>query len=149
MDVSAALTALQARRDAIGAWTLGVAAVLSGREEEARTWRGQLAAGTLMADVLDALLAHGDAMLLVLQQRLIQEGRTSLPFARSVVHAALGRRLAATRPAAADSVWRWTEAADLDEFPSGPAQAGEVDWAFAPWAARWRADLPACTGRRC
>ncbi len=75
------------------------------------------------------------------------------PFLRSVVHLRQGAWLAQLGDtAAADSAWLWYDNADAAQWPIGPAQAGDVDWALAAWARLLRARLDptrrACGAKR-
>ena len=64
------------------------------------------------------------------------------PFLRSLVHLSQGRWLAELGDSAgADSAWGWYDNADASEWPIGPAQAGDVDWALASWGRLLRARL--------
>jgi hypothetical protein len=75
------------------------------------------------------------------------------PFLRSVVHLRQGAWLAQLGDTtAADRAWLWYDNADAAEWPIGPAQAGDVDWALATWARLLRARLDparrACWAKR-
>src|SRR5258708_6021103 len=59
---------------------------------------------------------------------------TRYPFLRSLVHLTQGRWLAELGDsAAADSAWGGYDNADASQWPLGPRQPGEVDWALASW----------------
>jgi hypothetical protein len=64
------------------------------------------------------------------------------PFLRSLVHLSQGAWLAELGDStAADSAWGWYDNADASQWPIGPAQAGDVDWALASWGRLLRARL--------
>jgi len=70
------------------------------------------------------------------------------PLHRVVLYLSRGRWLADRDPAAADAAWRWYENADLRQWPSGPPQAAELDWAMEAFARSLRARLALAAGDR-
>lgn len=121
------------------AWGL---ALLAGDDTaRARPWLERLPAGTPLRVLLDARLAarRGDfAAALALTDSVraaFQQSRPPDPFARSVFYLLRGDWLAATgQAAAADREWQWYEASDVEGWPQGLAQAGEVGAALGPVA---------------
>ena len=63
------------------------------------------------------------------------QSRTRYPFLRSMLHVARARWFAQLDSLErADHEWLWYENNDATEWPSGPAQAGDVDWALTNYA---------------
>jgi hypothetical protein len=76
-------------------------------------------------------------------------GRAGDPFARSLLHLHRGRWLAALgRAGEAEAEWGWYENADGSAWFTGPAQAGDVDWALGTQARWWRARSALARGER-
>lgn len=74
-------------------------------------------------------------------------GRTRRPFRRGVVRLVMSRWMERTGDfAEADRLRIWTQANDIDRIPRGPAQAGEIDWALAPYVEWVRARAAASRG---
>jgi hypothetical protein len=133
------------------AWALGVAASRGGAASAAAAWRDSLglAEGDSVAQRLAALLesmiagAAGDydealrtsAALLPYDSA----GRGGDPFARALLHIKRAEWLSMRdRTAEADASRRWYEQFEWTggKYPTGEAQAAEIDWALATYA-RW------------
>jgi hypothetical protein len=128
------------------AWTLALDAQSRGDTAAAARWRTRVAAASPLRALLDAqalglagdpagALARSDSARLAFQATRSPDG-----FARAVFHllrgdwtAALGDR---TR---ADAEWLWYEATDVEGWPQGLAQPGEVDAALGVYARLKRA----------
>lgn len=139
------------------AWALGMDAVTDGRLGEAAAWRDTVRAaepdtaarrlGCLLEAYLHAAaghLARADSLAASLVP-YDSAGRGGDPFARALLHVGRARWLDRLgRPEAADSSRRFYEHFEWtgDGYPSGPAQASEVDWALGPWLDWVRADAP-------
>ncbi len=128
----------QARRDTAAAlrWQLEAAASDTSASAEALA--------TLAAAVQDAARGRPDSALLRTGPllRIDQGGLVRDPFARAVLYLRRGEWLLATGDSAgALRAWRWTDAWDVEGWPQGVAQAGEVDAALAAVARLRRAGL--------
>jgi tetratricopeptide (TPR) repeat protein/tRNA A-37 threonylcarbamoyl transferase component Bud32 len=128
------------------AWTLAFSAQSRGDSAEAARWRDRLAPGSALRVLVEAqalalagdpaaALARADSVRLAFQVTRLPDG-----FAGAVFHllrgdwnAALGRR------ARADAEWLWYEATDVEGWPQGLAQPGEVDAALGVFARLKRA----------
>jgi len=95
----------------------------SGDTSEAIRFSDSLVLHTLVADVAD-------------------------PLHRVVLYLSRGRWLASRDPTAADAAWRWYENADLEQWPGGPPQAAELDWALEAFARSLRVRLALDVGDR-
>ena len=133
------------------AWVL---ALLAGDDTaSARPWLERLPAGSPLRRLIEARLAAGRgdlAAALALTDSVrtaFQQPQPPDPFARAVFHLLRGDWLAALRMRdRADREWLWYEASDVEGWPQGPAQAGEVSAAFGPVARLKRASALLETG---
>lgn len=138
------------------AWTLAIHAYANGDTVSASRWRERLEAVAEGETVhlLEFLRAMEDAArgryqsalsrsepLLAFQARTTplsggpRVGFLGDPFARAALHLQRGEwfKLAGDLEGA-DREWLWYEATDIDGFPSGAPQAGEIDWALGTYA---------------
>jgi tetratricopeptide (TPR) repeat protein len=126
------------------AWVL---ALLAGDDtSRARLWIDRLPAGMPLRVMLDARLAavRGDfSSALAISDSVrtaFQRPRQPDPFAGSVFHLLRGDWLvAAGQRGRADREWLWYEASDVDRWPQGLSQAGEIGAALGPLARLKRA----------
>jgi tetratricopeptide (TPR) repeat protein len=128
------------------AWALALARLAAGDTVEARRWSERLAAAAPLRALVDAgqAAARGDfelALALTDSVRLeFQVTRPPDPFAAAVFHLFRGDWWAATsEPARADRERLWYEASDVEGWPEGLSQSGEVDGALATFARLKRA----------
>lgn len=128
------------------AWALALAHLAEGDTVEARRWTERLAPGTPLRALLEAgqAAARGDLALALARSdsaRLaFQVTRPPDAFAGAVFHLLRGEWLAASGDRArADGEWLWYEASDVEGWPQGAAQAGEVDAALGVFARLKRA----------
>lgn len=132
------------------AWDLAVAAYADGDTTAAVRWtqafdardRGDSAAGrALTALQLGARGRLADAAAAARPLGWMDSDHLrNYPFLRSLVHLRQGAWLTEQGDAAAaDSAWLWYDNADAAQWPIGPAQAGDVDWALATYARLLRA----------
>ncbi len=152
-DWRARLTAL-AGDPLLGArasWALGFAAYAAGDTSEGHRWLALLNdAGTDAAPLRQFLSAMGLAAqgewqaALALSDSLELEFNASTPpdpFARAAFHLQRGSwRAALGNHPAADREWLWYEASDIEGWPHGPAQAGELDGMLGVYARLLRAE---------
>jgi predicted Ser/Thr protein kinase len=134
-------------------WALAVEAELRGDSAPADRWRRRLASsGGAPASTLDSLAAalgdaaRGDhnaalrrtnALLRADAQALMRD-----PFARAVLYLHRGQWLLDSGDSAgAARAWLWTDAWDIEGWPRGGAQAGEIDAALGGVARLRRAQL--------
>jgi tRNA A-37 threonylcarbamoyl transferase component Bud32 len=130
------------------AWTLAFSAQSRGDSAEAARWRRRVTPGSALGALLDAqalglagnfagALARSDAARLAFQATRPPDGFAGAAFhlLRGDWNAALGRR------ARADAEWLWYEATDVEGWPQGLAQPGEVDAALGVYARLKRARL--------
>jgi tRNA A-37 threonylcarbamoyl transferase component Bud32 len=128
------------------AWTLALAAQSRGDTAGARRWSERIAPGTALLALLEAqamalagdpagALVQTDSVRLAFQATRPPDGFAGAAFhlLRGDWNAALGRR------ARADAEWLWYEATDVEGWPQGLAQAGEVDAALGVFARLKRA----------
>ncbi len=140
-------------------WTLGVAAALAADTAVASQWHGAIrgdehdSVATRLRFLLHAVIegAAGNYLgALELSAPLIQAdsaGRGGDPFARAVLHMKRADWLDSLgRGEAADSSRLWYEHFDWIGFPSGVAQAAEIDWALGTYARWLRGDAAARRG---
>jgi tetratricopeptide (TPR) repeat protein len=127
-------------------WALALARLAAGDTADARRWSGRLAAGHPLRALIDAgqAAAGGNfalALTLTDSVRLhFQVTRPPDPFAGAVFHLLRGDWLAASgEPAHADREWLWYEGSDVEGWPEGLSQAGEVDAALGVFARLKRA----------
>ena len=104
----------------------------------AERWRARIGSGTGTAAALAVLTdavttaqrGQTDSALVRTAPllRLDSSGLVRAPFARAVLYLRRGEwQLAAGDSAAAERSWLWTDAWDVEGWPRGAAQAGEVD----------------------
>jgi len=128
------------------AWTLALDAQSRGDTADAARWRARVAPGSPLRALLDAqalglagdaagALARSDAVRLAYQAARPPDG-----FAGAVFHLLRGDwYVALDRRARADAEWLWYEATDVEGWPQGLAQPGEVDAALGVYARLKRA----------
>ena len=127
------------------AWALGLAAYAAGDTTEGFRWRTRLVAdrtkNLALARYLDALALAGrhkwhDAIILTDSLEMwFNDAEPPDPFARAAFHLQRGAWFtAAGDPRGADREWRWYEASDVEGWPHGSAQAGEVDGMLGVYA---------------
>ena len=120
------------------AWALALEALARRDTVAAERWRVRIGSATATAAALavlmdavtaaqrgqtDSALARTAPLL-----RLDSSGLVRAPFARAVLYLRRGEwQLAGGDSAAAERSWRWTDAWDVEGWPQGAAQAGEVD----------------------
>ncbi len=128
------------------AWALALARLGAGDTVGARRWSERLPAGDPLRVLIDAgrAAAHGDvAAALAMTDSVhpaFQVTRPPDPFAGAVFHLYRGDWWeAVSQPARADRERLWYEASNLEGWPEGLSQAGEVDGALAPFARLKRA----------
>jgi tRNA A-37 threonylcarbamoyl transferase component Bud32/tetratricopeptide (TPR) repeat protein len=130
------------------AWTLAFSAQAQGDSGAAGLWRERVPPGSPLRALLDAhalglggdpagALALSDSVRLAFQATRPPDGFAGAAFhlLRGDWNAALGRR------ARADAEWLWYEATDVEGWPQGLAQPGEVDAALGVYARLKRARL--------
>jgi hypothetical protein len=135
------------------AWTLATAAQTRGDTAAVARWRRELErADGPVATPLAALAAAADEAArgrldsaLARTAPLLRSDGSGLvrdPFARAILYLRRGDwQLAAGDSTAAERSWLWTDAWDVEGWPQGTAQAGEVDGALAAVARLRRAGL--------
>jgi hypothetical protein len=131
----------------IGARAAWALALLAGSDTaRARRWMDRLPADSPLHAMIEARLAAagGDlraALALTDSVRTaFQQSAPPDPFAVAVFHLLRGDWLAALgQPDRADREWLWYEASDVEGWPQGLAQAGEVGAALGPAARLKRA----------
>ena len=127
------------------AWALGLAAYAAGDTAEGHRWRTRLRTGQIQNQPLERFLGA-----LALARRRNWRGALALsdslevsfnatdapdPFARAAFHLHRGAWLAAAGDLrGADREWLWYEASDIEGWPQGPAQAGEIDGMLGVYA---------------
>jgi tRNA A-37 threonylcarbamoyl transferase component Bud32 len=130
------------------AWTLAFAAQSRGDFAEAARWRARVAPASALRALLDAqalaragdpagALARSDAARLAFQATRPPDGFAGAAFhlLRGDWNATLGRR------AQADAEWVWYQATDVEGWPQGLLQPGELDAALGVYARLKRARL--------
>lgn len=131
---------------ALDAWSAGDGPALAAWTDSAASIGPGAGAGRART-LLDALPAAADDPEAALSAtaslaRLDSAGRRARPFERTSVHLLRGNwQRAAGDADAADASWLWYAANDIDGYPGGPAQAGEIDWVAGPYVALRRAAL--------
>jgi hypothetical protein len=143
------------------AWALALDAYARGDTTAAYRWEGRITSADTtggakaLASVAAALrhAARGlpDSALAQTAPllRLGPAGFAKDPFARAVVYLRRGDWLLATGDSAgAARAWRWSDAWDIEGWPQGSAQAGEVDAAVSALARLRRAGLAGRSGQR-
>jgi len=145
------------------AWAGAVDAFATGDTAGGAGWIAQVAGSdslaTRLRDLAQALQAAArgdtaDALRRADSLTAFAPGyRLGDPFSRAVLYLDRGRWLVAAGDArAADRAWLWYLNMDAAGWPSGPPQAGEIDWALETHARYLRAELARRTrgsGRVC
>jgi hypothetical protein len=128
------------------AWALALSRLAAGDTSDSRRWSERLAAGHPLRVLIDAGLAAatGDFALALSRTDSVrmhfQSTRPPDAFAGAAFHLLRGDWLAASgEPARADREWLWYEGSDVEGWPGGLSQAGEVDAAFGVFASLKRA----------
>jgi serine/threonine-protein kinase len=126
------------------AWALGLAAYARGDTVEGKSWRTRLRAAPqarpleqFLAAMEAAARSQWTAALAITDSLEIVFNATTPPdpFARSAFHLQRGNWLAAAGDGAgADREWLWYEGSDVEGWPRGPAQAGEIDGMLGVYA---------------
>ncbi len=141
------------------AWALAMEAQARGDTVTAIGWQrriahrdtssGAAALARLALATQEAARGRPDSAV-ALTAPLLRAGATGLvhdPFARAVLYLRRGEWLLASGDsAAAASAWLWSDAWDVEGWPQGVAQAGEVDAALGGVARLWRARLTPAAG---
>ncbi len=130
-------------------WALALGALASGDTADAARWRNRLATGGRARDLerfLGAMLAaagSGWQAALATSDSLSAAMNATTPpdpFARSAFHLERGRWLSQSgQPGGADREWLWYESSDVEGWPQGEMQAGEVDGMLGVYARLLRA----------
>jgi hypothetical protein len=128
------------------AWALALARLERGDSSGARQWIARLATDDplrALAEAAQAAAAGDLATALGRTDSVRLHFRVTRPpdaFSGAVFHLFRGEWLAASgQPELADREWLWYEGADVEGWPQGLSQAGEVDAAFAAFARLKRA----------
>jgi hypothetical protein len=128
-------------------WALALAAQSDGDIAGARRWAARLDAGSPLRVLLEARDAalRGDVALALARSDSVrlafQVTRPPDAFAGAAFHLLRGEwRMAMGDRQGADREWLWYEASDVEGWPQGLAQAGEVDAALGVYARLKRAD---------
>jgi hypothetical protein len=128
------------------AWTLALGHLAAGDTVGASRWSERLEPGSPLRALVDAgrAASRGDfaaALATTDSVRLaFQVARPPDPFAGAVFHLLRGEwRARSGNPVGADREWLWYEASDVEGWPVGLAQAGEIDGALATFARLKRA----------
>jgi tRNA A-37 threonylcarbamoyl transferase component Bud32 len=127
------------------AWALGLAAYARGDTSEGNSWQDRLRSGgsqgRALGRFLEATALAGRRQLpaaLALTDSLEMAFNATDPpdpFARAAFHLQRGAWLAATGDTrAADREWLWSEGSDIEGWPQGLAQAGEIDGMLGVYA---------------
>ena len=133
------------------AWALGLAAYAAGDTTEGSQWRTRLVGERTRNQALERYLGalalagrrqwHAAILLTDSLEMSFNATVPPDPFARAAFHLQRGAWFTAlgdTR--GADGEWRWYEASDIEGWPHGPAQAGEVDGMLGVYARLIRAE---------
>jgi hypothetical protein len=75
-------------------------------------------------------------------------GRSHEPFLRPILYLARAQWSTAMDAPDADAAWLWYENADVDGWPSGLPQSGEIDWALSTFARFHRGKAALLRGER-
>jgi tetratricopeptide (TPR) repeat protein len=132
------------------AWALGIAAARDGNLMAAESWLDSLSlsqsdsVAIRLTTLLEAIIRGSGvdpSEALRLSDQVMpfdSAGRGGDPFARAVLHLKRAEWLdMLDRPEEADAARLWYEQFEwLDAFPTGEAQAAEIDWALSTYA-RW------------
>jgi hypothetical protein len=127
------------------AWALGLAAYARGDTAEGASWKSRLQTGGSQGGPLGRFLAamqlagrsQWQAALAVSDslENAFNATDPPDPFARAAFHLYRGAWLAAAGDSsAADREWLWYEGSDIEGWPQGPAQAGEIDGMLGVYA---------------
>ncbi|HEV8454173.1 MAG TPA: hypothetical protein VGQ24_04755, partial [Gemmatimonadales bacterium] len=127
------------------AWALGLAAYARGDTTEGHSWRDQLRGGGSQGQSLERFLtaialagqSQWQAALALSDSLEIAFNASDPPdpFARAAFHLHRGAWLAAAGDTrGADREWLWSEGSDIEGWPQGPAQAGEIDGMLGVYA---------------
>ncbi|HET7040161.1 MAG TPA: hypothetical protein VFH97_09745, partial [Gemmatimonadales bacterium] len=131
-------------------WALAVGAFAAGDTAAGRHWLDQLppdsaARGLHRLAAAFGAAASGDTAealrLSLLPPPIAAQGGLGDPLARAALYLARGRWLRTRDPERADRSWLWYENSDVREWPTGPPQAAELDWALETWGRFLRAEL--------
>jgi hypothetical protein len=127
------------------AWALGLAAYARGDTSEGQSWKSRLQGGGSQSGPLELFLgamqlagrSQWQAALAVSDS--LEDAFNSTappdPFARAAFHLFRGTWLAAAGDtSAADREWLWYEGSDIEGWPRGLAQAGEIDGMLGVYA---------------
>jgi tetratricopeptide (TPR) repeat protein len=130
-------------------WALALGSLAAGDTAEAVSWRNQLVASQrapeldrFLAAMLLAAAGRWQAALALSDSLSIALNSTSPPdpFARAAFHLERGRWLRQSgQPDDADREWLWYESSDVEGWPQGLLQAGEVDGVLGVYARLLRA----------
>jgi hypothetical protein len=128
------------------AWALALGRLAAADTVEASRWSERLGPGSPLRALVDAgrAASRGEfaaALAATDSVRLAFQGaRPPDPFAGAVFHLLRGEWHARSgNPLGADREWLWYEASDVEGWPVGLAQAGEVDGALGAFARLKRA----------
>jgi tRNA A-37 threonylcarbamoyl transferase component Bud32 len=127
------------------AWALAFAAYTRGDTAEGHSWRNRLGGKEPPVKALErflaamALAARGQWQPAVALSDSVEiafnANEPPDPFARAAFHLQRGNWLAAAGDIpAADREWLWYEGSDIEGWPHGPAQAGEIDGMLGVYA---------------
>src|SRR5579884_2868182 len=144
------------------AWALGFAAGACRDTVARRRWQlaleshaGRNTTAPRLAALLESTVLAGrgeyERALAVAAPLLAYDsaGRGGDPFARSALHIRRAEWLEALgRPRDAEREWLWHDNVDAVGWPTGPAQAADVDWALGTYARLRRARLALARGGR-
>jgi len=137
-------------RAARARWALDVDAIAAGRIPSAAAAGGGTDRLAALGAALGAAARRDTAAALAATDTLLERvlhADLEDPLQRAVLFLARARWLAARAPGAADLALRWYENADFADWPAGPPQAAELDWALEAFARYERARLAHATGQ--
>lgn len=130
-------------------WALALGALAAGDTVDSARWRDSLRAGgrapdlqRLLSAMLVAARGQWQAALATSDSVSVAMNATKPPdpFARSVFHLERGRWLSESgQRVGADREWLWYESSDVEGWPQGAMQAGEVDGMLGVYARLLRA----------
>jgi serine/threonine-protein kinase len=127
------------------AWALGLAAYARGDTSEGQSWKSRLQAGAAQGGSLELFLAamqlagRGQWQAALAVSDSLEDAFNASappdPFARAAFHLFRGTWLAAAGDSsAADREWLWYESSDIEGWPRGLPQAGEIDGMLGVYA---------------
>jgi tRNA A-37 threonylcarbamoyl transferase component Bud32 len=127
------------------AWALGLAAYAGGDTTEGKSWQDRLRSDLPQGRALERFLgamalasrSQWPAALALTDSLELAFNATEPPdpFARAAFHLERGAWLvAAGDNRAAEREWLWSEGSDIEGWPHGPAQAGEIDGMLGVYA---------------